>query len=288
MLSALPEVQALDRLLDAADGLIGADFRRLSAEGTSSELADTRVAQPLLYLVDWAWGTLLLDAGVNPVAVAGHSLGELAALAVAGVYSAEAGLELVCERSRLMAEAAAANPGAMAAVLGMSRQAVDDAISHVHDVWLANDNSPGQIVISGRLEAVQAAADALRDVGARRVVLLEVSGGFHSPLMYEAALRFSEILNAAEFRDARMPVVQNARPTPATDATEIKRALSAQMESPVRWTETMQTLSTWAPLTLVEAGPGAVLTGLARRMADIKAVDVESAGVERILQEVLA
>jgi [acyl-carrier-protein] S-malonyltransferase len=280
-------MSALDRLIDAADALVGLDFRQLDAEGTAVELADTRVAQPLLYLVDWAWGTFLLESGVGPVAVAGHSLGELAALAIAGVYSAEAGLALVCERSRLMAQAAAASPGTMAAVLGMRSEDVASAISDIASVWLANDNSPGQVVISGRKDGVETAADALREAGARRVAPLDVSGGFHSPLMSEAATRFSEILVDAEFHDAAIPVVQNVRPTPATDADEIKLALAEQIDTPVRWTETMQALAAYSPVTLVEAGPGSVLTGLARRVNGIEAVDIESTGVKRLLEEVL-
>lgn len=287
MLDSVPEVDALDRLLDAAEGLVGRELRRLAREGTPSDLADTRVAQPLLYLADWAWGSVLLDVGVRPVAVAGHSLGELAALAIAGVYSVEAGLELVCERSRLMAEAAAANPGTMAAILGLDGDAVADALAGLDGVWVANDNAPGQVVISGLEPAVAAAGEILTAAGARRVVPLDVSGAFHSPLMRTAADSFAQVIGAAEFRDATVPVVQNTRPQPATEAGVIRDALVTQIASPVRWTETMRTLAAYDPVTLIETGPGSVLKGLARRVSGLPALSVEEAGVQMLVEEVL-
>jgi [acyl-carrier-protein] S-malonyltransferase len=287
MLDEIPEVEALDRLLDAAEALTGRDLRRLQREGTPAEIADTRVAQPLLYLADWAWGSVLLDVGVNPVAVAGHSLGELAALALAGVYSVEAGLELVCERALLMAEAVAERPGSMAAVLGLEGQTVADVLEGATGVWVANDNAPGQVVISGLRDSVASAGDALLSAGARRVVPLDVSGAFHSPLMQQAADRFSLLLDVTEFHEARVPVVQNARPEPATDAAEIRSALADQIASPVRWTETMHALARYEPVTLVEAGPGVVLRGLAKRVDGITAVSVEDTDVQALVEEVL-
>ncbi|MBW6468440.1 MAG: ACP S-malonyltransferase [Coriobacteriia bacterium] len=287
MLDDIPEVEALDRLLDAAEALTKRDLRRLQREGTPAELADTRVAQPLLYLADWAWGSVLLDVGVRPVAVAGHSLGELAALAVAGVYSVEAGLELVCERARMMADAVAGSPGSMSAVLGLDGQAVADVVHGIDGVWLANDNAPGQVVISGLREAVAEAGDALLSAGARRVVPLDVAGAFHSPVLQKAADAFSDVLDSAEFCDATFPVLQNTRPEPATEADEIRAALATQMSSPVRWTETMHSCTRYAPVTLIEAGPGSVLRGLAKRVDGINAVSIDDAGVQAVVEEVL-
>ena len=287
MLDDIPEVEALVRLLDAAEALTGRDLWRLQREGTPAEIADTRIAQPLLYLADWAWGSVLLDVGVRPVAVAGHSLGELAALAVAGVYSVEAGLELVCERARLMAEAVAENPGSMAAVLGLERETVADVLDGVADVWVANDNAPGQVVISGSREAVASAGDALVSAGARRVLPLDVAGAFHSPLMQQAADGFSALLDVVEFHDAVIPVVQNTRPEPSTHAGEIRAALADQIASPVRWTETMREFTRYEPVTLIEAGPGSVLRGLARRVEGIDAVSVEDTSVQALVEEVL-
>jgi [acyl-carrier-protein] S-malonyltransferase len=224
---------------------------------------------------------------VAPVAVAGHSLGELAALAIAGVFSPEAGLELVVERSKLMATAAAAHPGAMSAVLGMDGPAVSAAIDPIDGVWLANDNSPGQVVISGAVPAVAEATDVLQAAGARRIVPLAVSGAFHSPMMESAGAAFSDLLVGTEFETARIAVVQNTDPTPATDGDVIRERLMAQITSPVRWTETMAALAADAPITCIEAGPGSVLTGLARKVDGITAVAVEAATLESIVEGVL-
>lgn len=286
MLDLVPELDSLQRLVDAAEALSGLELRTIATLGTAEDLADTRVAQPLLYLADWAWGVTLLESGIVPVAVAGHSLGELAALAVAGVYSPEAGLELVVERSRLMAATAAATPGTMAAVLGLDGEAVASAIADIEGVWVANDNAPGQVVVSGTHEGVGAANEALADAGARRIVPLAVSGPFHSPLMKPAADAFAELLLGADFLDARFPVLQNTDPAPATDAETIRERLIAQITSPVRWTETMHALVADGPITLIESGPGAVLTGLSKRVDDATGIAVESMPLELIVAEV--
>ena len=205
------------------------------------------MAQPLLFLADWAWGVTLLETGVVPVAVAGHSLGELAALAVAGVFSPEAGLELVVERSRFMAVSASESPGTMSAVLGLDGHVVAGTILDIPGVWVANDNSPGQVVISGTHDGVSAAASALAEAGARRVVPLSVSGAFHSPLMAHAAESFSAVLSGAEFADAAFPVLSNAEPEPSMDAEVLRTRLARQITSPVRWTETMAQLVAGGP-----------------------------------------
>ncbi|MBS3957134.1 MAG: ACP S-malonyltransferase [Clostridiales bacterium] len=287
MFSRVPESDDLPRLLDAAEALTGLDLNRLTSNAMLSDLTDTRVAQPLLYLCDWAWGRALIDVGLEPVALAGHSLGELAALAVAEVYSVEAGLELVCARSKMMAEATESVPGTMAAVLGLDLQAATSALADLSDVWVANDNAPGQVVISGTVDGVARARPALEAAGARRVLALDVSGPFHTPLMKTAALEFSVLLNAAEFRTARFPVIQNTRPTPATDADVIREALKAQMAGVVRWTESMTQMRSYDPVTLIEAGPGSVLSGLARKVDKITAVSVEHVQLETIVEEVM-
>jgi [acyl-carrier-protein] S-malonyltransferase len=286
MLDMLPETDGIDRLLDAAEALSGLPLRRIASEGPTEDLSDTRAAQPLLYLADWTWGAAMLDAGLEPVALAGHSLGELAALAVAGVYSVEAGLELVVERSRLMAEAAASTPGGMSAILGMQRSEIELALSELADVWVANDNAPGQTVISGTPGALETAEAVLIDAGARKVVRLAVSGPFHTPLMKRAADAFSATLAQAQFSDASIPVIQNAEPTYATDAATIRARLAAQIISPVRWTETMQALSAEGQTLLVEAGPGTVLTGLAKRVDGVEGLSAEQIGIEKVAEEV--
>jgi len=181
MLERLPDPAKMTRLLDAAEGLSDLDLRAVARDGTPEQLSDTRAAQPLLYLADWAWGSELLAAGIRPVAVAGHSLGELAALAIAGVFSVEAGLELVVERARLMAQCAAETAGGMTAVLGLDMEALTGAVAGVPGVWVANDNAPGQVVLSGTREGLRTAEALARDAGARRVVPLQVAGPFHTP-----------------------------------------------------------------------------------------------------------
>lgn len=286
MLAEAPHNDDLERLLDAAEALSDIELRTIAMMGDDQDLADTRIAQPLLYLADWAWGIALLETGVDPVAVAGHSLGELAALAVAGAFSAEAGLELVVERSKLMSHAAAHTPGAMAAVLGLDADKVAGVVERLDSVWVANDNAPGQVVISGEREAVEAASEALSAAGARRVVPLKVSGAFHSPMMKDAASAFAGVLRGAEFSATAYPVLQNTEPVPTRDPEVIRERLVGQITAPVRWTETMQALAADGEITVIEAGPGAVLTGLAKRVDGVTAVSAEAAGLEAILEEV--
>jgi [acyl-carrier-protein] S-malonyltransferase len=286
MLDNVPELESLDRLLDAAEALSGLELSTIARLGSAEDMADTRVAQPLLYLADWAWGVTLLESGVQPVAVAGHSLGELAALAIAGVYSPEAGLELVVERSKLMATTAIATPGGMSAVLGMESSAISEVIDAIPGVWVANDNAAGQVVISGTHDGIERATVALQDAGARKVVPLAVAGPFHSPLMEPARSAFEEIVLGAEFANARIPVLQNTDPTPETNGERIRDRLVTQITSAVRWTETMSALAVEGPITLIEAGPGSVLSGLAKRVDNITALAVETTDLETLVQEV--
>lgn len=286
MLDSVPHVDGFDRLLDAAEALTDVELRAIALLGSPEDLADTRVAQPLLYLADWAWGVALLEAGVRPVAVAGHSLGELAALAIAEVFSVEAGLELVAERSRLMAATARAAQGGMIAVLGMDADTIGDAVEHLGGVWVANDNAPGQTVLSGTYDGLEAATKGLSEAGARKIVPLAVAGPFHSPLMEPAREAFAELLSSAAFSDARFPVVQNTDPAPTRDAGAIRARLAGQITAPVRWTETLAALRAAGADILVEAGPGGVLKGLARRTEGLKALSVEDGGVESVVAEV--
>jgi [acyl-carrier-protein] S-malonyltransferase len=287
MLDAVPETEDMERLLDAAEALSDMELRTIALMGGEADLADTRVAQPLLYLADWAWGQALLDSGLLPRAVAGHSLGEFAALAVAGVYSVEAGLELVVERARLMASVASGTPGGMTAVVGMDRDMIGTLVSELSGVWLANDNSPDQVIISGTHKGLEHATRALTAAGARKLIPLRVAGPFHSPLMEPARVAFAEILAGADFCEARIPVVQNADPAPTIDPGLIKGRLALQITAPVRWTETMSVLRDMGVEVLIETGPGGVLTSLARRMEGLEAAAVEEAGIETIAEEVL-
>lgn len=288
MLAQVPENDTFERLVDAAEALTGLPLREIAESEDASELADTRVAQPLLYLADWAWAIALMDCRVIPDVLAGHSLGELAALSLAGVYSPEAGLELVVERSRLMAATAENTPGGMSAVLGMPATVIGEVVAQIDGVWVANDNSAGQVVISGTEAGIAAATERLSEAGAKRIIPLKVAGPFHSPLMEPAASAFAEILRVAEFNDATIPVLQNTDPTPATDADSIRERLIAQITSPVRWTETMAALAAQGPVVLIESGPGTVLRGLARGLEGVTAVSVEDTPLETIAEEVVA
>jgi [acyl-carrier-protein] S-malonyltransferase len=285
MLADLAMLEGADRLVDAAEALSGLPLRHIADAGTPEQLADTRAAQPLLYLADWAAASRALAVGIAPSALAGHSLGELAALAVAGVYSVEAGLELVIERARLMAATAAETPGGMAAVLGLDAPVIQSAIDDIEGVWIANDNSPGQTVVSGTPRGLEAATAALTEAGARRIVPLAVAGPFHSPLMRPAADRFADLIAATAFDDAAIPVLQNTDPTPATDAATIRRRLSSQMVSPVRWVETMGHLKAVGVSMLLECGPGAVLTGLAKRVEGLEAFAIEQTDIDAFSRE---
>lgn len=286
MLDAFTGDRDVARLLDAAEGLSGLDLRRISAEGPDGDLADTRAAQPLLYLTDLAWATSLQKLGIAPSVVAGHSLGEFAALAFAGVVSPEAGLELVVARSAIMAEVAAMTPGTMAAVLGMERETITAALEGASDVWVANDNGPGQVVLSGTHAGVEWATGALLAAGARKVVPLNVAGPFHSPLMSPARDAFAAVLERTHFLDARLPVVQNTTPQMTQDAEVIKARVMDQIVSPVRWTETMEAFRAIGVSVIAETGPGAVLTGLAKRFGGFTVLSAEGDGPERVKEAV--
>lgn len=284
MLASVPRTVELARLLDAAEALSDLPLARLAAEGPEAALADTRAAQPLLYLSGWGWAVAVEAAGISPSMVAGHSLGELAALAFAGAFSVEAGLELVCARARIMAEVARAMPGTMAAVLGMDRSTVIALLDGADGVWVANDNGAGQVVLSGTHAGIEWASAALSASGARKIVPLSVAGPFHSPLMEPAREAFANVLDGTDFADTRFPVIQNAIPEPTSDADTLRSRLTTQITAPVRWTETMDALLGAGVSTVVETGPGSVLTGLVRRVEGLTAISVDTDGIERVLE----
>lgn len=284
MLDRLPDAEAAARLVEEAETLSGLPLGSIAAGGPDATLADTRAAQPLLYIVDLLWARALAGAGVTPAVVAGHSLGEYAALAFAGVFDDQTGLALICERSRLMADAAAAAGGTMAAVLGMDRPSVANALDGIPDVWVANDNGPGQVVVSGTHAGIERALEALTAVGARRVVPLSVAGPFHSPLMAPAADAFAAVLAETPFADARVPVVQNTGAEPAVEADTLRQRLASQIVSPVGWTATLEAFVSSGVEVQVECGPGSVLTGIVKRYPGLEGVSVEADGIERVCE----
>jgi [acyl-carrier-protein] S-malonyltransferase len=250
-----------------ASELLGRDLLAIcQGEGEGGEgladLNDTRNTQPGLFVVE----SLLVDAlraqGRQADRVAGHSLGELVALYAAGVFDAETGLRLMQRRSELMA---AAGGGAMTAVIGFDRHALEEQVADTEGVVIANDNSEAQVVLSGTREAVAAVCAALT---CKRAVPLPVSGAFHSPFMAEAAAAFTAELAPIPFADAVIPVLSNTDPTPETSGEALKRRLTTQMTHGVRWREIMLQLAADGVDTAVEIGPGNVLSGLIRRSCD--------------------
>ncbi len=260
------------RLLSAAAGL-GADLSAVFGDDEES-LRPTDVAQPALVFTE------LVLAGALPrktevVAVAGHSVGELSACAAAGALEPETALRLSIERGRLMA---AMHEGVMAAVLGLDAGTVEEICGAVDGiVVVANLNGPGQVVISGTRPAVAAASARAQQAGARRVVPLRVGGAFHSPLMEQAGAAFAQLLDATPIRDATVPVVANVDAAPVRDAGDIRERLRLQLVSPVHWTESVQRMVELGADTLIEVGPGSVLTGLARRIVPgVRALSVST------------
>jgi [acyl-carrier-protein] S-malonyltransferase len=265
MAAAVLDLPGARERFNAASELIGRDLLAICAgeapEGSAgpTDLNDTRNTQPALFVIE----SLLVDGlraqGRSPSLVAGHSLGELVALYAAGVFDADTGLRLIRTRSERMA---AAGGGAMTAVLGFERAELEALVEANEGVVIANDNSEGQVVLSGTPEAVAAVAGELR---CKRAMPLAVSGAFHSPFMAEAATAFAADLEGVAFADATIPVLSNTDPTPATSGAVLKDRLRRQMTTGVRWRETMEHLHAHGIGTAVEIGPGNVLSGLIKR-----------------------
>jgi [acyl-carrier-protein] S-malonyltransferase len=253
------------RLLEVAaeDGLDLAT----ALDGSAELLRPTEIAQPALALVELVLAARL-PADLDVVGVAGHSVGEYAAVSVAGAYAPEDVMRLVLRRGR---EMAAMTEGTMAAVLGLDDAAVEDVCAEVRErgevVVVANLNAPGQTVISGTAPGVEQAGALARDRGARRVVALNVSGAFHSPLMAPAAGRFGAVIDATPRDELRIPVVCNVDGAIVEDAAGLPPRLAAQLDSPVRWMDCVAGLVTLGAESIVEVGPGSVLTALTRRIA---------------------
>ncbi len=228
-------------------------------QGEETELAKALYTQPCLYVVESILIDLLKDKGQKVDLVAGHSLGEYSALYAAEVFDFATGLNLVKSRAELMSEAAG---GKMVALMKFDRSQLEKAIAAIPDVVLANDNSEQQVVISGTPEAVD---QLCSQVKSKRAVELKVSGAFHSPFMAEAATKFKQLLEEANFTDGKVPVLSNVDPTPSTSATILKERLGKQMTGSVRWREIMLALPQQEITQVLEVGPGKVLAGLLKR-----------------------
>ena len=259
-------------LFDEADAILGFALTEVCFSGPMEKLSQTSVTQPAVYVHSVVAARLLAARGLTPDVVAGHSLGEYSALTAAGALGFADGLVLVRERGRLMQEAGRERSGAMTAVLGLD----DDVVVRLCDkagpgVVPANFNSPGQVVISGEVDAVNSAAEAATAAGASKVVPLPVSGAFHSPLMEPAAQALAGRLESTDFATPTVPVVANVTAAPETDPQRLRQLLLEQVTAPVRWTESILALAGMGVDRAIEAGPGSVLRGLGRRITrDIK------------------
>jgi [acyl-carrier-protein] S-malonyltransferase len=257
--------------LDAVDEAVGFSLSALMASGPEEQLLRTDNAQPAILAHSAVVLAVIRPALDEIVAAAGHSLGEYSAYVASGSLDPAHAAVLVRERGRLMLEAGAARPGAMAAVLGLSAEQVTTAClegsSETHVVVPANLNAPDQTVISGDPEAVEATSARCRLAGAKRVIPLKVSGAFHSPLMESALPGLRAALASVPFGDPQFPVVANANATQVRDAVEAVRLLADQLTAPVRWVESMHTLGRIDPQArFIEVGPGSALKGLLRRI----------------------
>ncbi len=254
---------------EEADAVLGWPVSVTCWDGPQERLDDTRQTQPCLLTTSIAaFRTLCERIQLEPRIVAGHSVGEYAALVAAGVLDFAASLRLVSTRARLMSAVDAA--GGMAAVLGLDRAAVEDVVSAVGrptELVVANDNAPGQVVISGRRDSLDAAEEAMRAAGARRVVRLPVSGAFHSPLMTDVADGLAAAFESEVWHDAQVPMISNVTAEPLTEADRIRALLAEQVRSPVEWVRCVERMVADGVDLAIECGPGAALVGMLRRIA---------------------
>lgn len=256
-------------LFDKADEILGFNITDIMFAGTDEQLKQTNVTQPAVFLHS-VISALCLGDDFKPAMVAGHSLGEFSALVAAGALSFEDGLKLVAARANAMQKACEANPGTMAAIIGLSDEKVEEVCSEVSAngqiVVAANYNCPGQLVISGNVEAVNAACEKLKEAGAKRALPLKVGGAFHSPLMQPAKDELQAAIEQTEFAAPSCPVYQNVDAKAHTDAAEIKANLTAQLTSPVRWTASVQAMIAAGADDFTECGPGKALQGMIGRI----------------------
>ena len=274
----LYETSALAKeLFDKADEILGFKITDVMFAGTDEQLKETKVTQPAVFLHS-VISALCLGDNFKPAMVAGHSLGEFSALVASGALSFEDGLRLVAARANAMQKACEANPGTMAAIIGVDDEKVEEICAEVSKggklVIPANYNCPGQLVISGDIEAINEACEKLKEAGAKRALPLKVGGAFHSPLMQPAKDELQAAIEQTTFSAPKCPVYQNVDAKPYTDAAEIKANLIAQLTSPVRWTKSVQNMIADGADDFTECGPGKALQGMIGRID--KAVSAHS------------
>ena len=259
-------------MFEQANEILGFRITDIMFEGTAEDLRQTKVTQPAVFLHSVILAKVL---GLEPTAVAGHSLGEFSALVVAGALSFEDGLQLVAKRATAMQKACEVEQGTMAAILQLPDAVVEQVCESIDGVVVAaNYNCPGQLVISGAVEAVNVACTKLKEAGARRTLVLPVGGAFHSPLMEPARKELAEAIEMADFKTPICPIYQNVDALPHTSPEEIKANLIAQLTAPVRWTQIVERMGADGIANFMELGPGMVLKGLISKI--LPGVEVES------------
>jgi [acyl-carrier-protein] S-malonyltransferase len=253
-------------LFNKANDILGFEISKTMFEGSDEELKQTRITQPAIFLHSVITAKAMAER-FKPDMVAGHSLGEFSALVANGALSFEDGLSLVYKRAQAMQKACEQNPSTMAAILGLDDNVVEDVCDSIDGVVVAaNYNSPGQLVISGSIEAIDEAVAKLSEAGARRALVLPVGGAFHSPLMEPARQELEAAINTTHFSNPICPVYQNVNAKAVIDPEEIKTNLISQLTSPVRWTQTMNQMIADGMTELIEVGPGKVLQGLVKKV----------------------
>ncbi len=260
---------------EQANEILGFRITDIMFSGTDEDLKQTKVTQPAVFLHSTI--LFLTTPGLTPDMVAGHSLGEFSALVANKVLSFEDGLRLVAKRAAAMQRACEINPSTMAAVLGLDDAKVEEVCAGITDevVVAANYNCPGQLVISGSINGINIACEQMKAAGAKRALVLQVGGAFHSPLMEPAREELQAAIEATTFGNAICPVYQNVDAKPYTDATSIKQNLINQLTAPVRWTQSVQNMVADGAAKFTEVGPGNVLQGLVKKIAK----EVETAGI---------
>ncbi len=258
-----------------ADEILGFSISDIMFNGTAEDLKQTKVTQPAIFLHSVILAKCLPD--FNPDMVAGHSLGEFSALVACGTLDFESALKLVSVRAQAMQKACETNPGAMAAVINLASEKIEEVCADCNGIVVpANYNSTRQTVISGEQIAVEEACVKMKEAGARRALVLPVGGAFHSPLMEPARKELAEYIETVEFHVPECPIYQNVTASATMNPVEIKTNLLAQLTSPVRWTQTVKNMVTEGALSFVEVGPGTVLQGLISQIAS----DVEVSGCQ--------
>ncbi|PIZ31461.1 MAG: [acyl-carrier-protein] S-malonyltransferase [Alphaproteobacteria bacterium CG_4_10_14_0_8_um_filter_53_9] len=256
-------------LQQAEDTLHQNLIKLMGPDGDEEILRKTENAQPALLTIGYVAAAYLAHQGKDlPAMVAGHSVGEYTAAAVSGCVSFEAALKLVQTRAKAMAAAVPAGQGGMSAVIGLGEEALHTALKGIEGVYVANDNSPGQIILSGTLEGLTQAEEAVKQAGAKRALRLNVSGPFHTPAMHPAAQAVESFLKAHPLQVPKSPLIMNATAKLTENTEEIAHNLVAQITSPVRWRESMEAAAEKGITTCLELGSGKVLTGLASRCDD--------------------